>query len=241
MTLAEPTAPLTEAELDAIRQLDTPTISNALELIKGLRPWTDGFTRPDIICRFPEFETVVGYAVTVEIASAVPGRKSVPRDQYWESIVAQPSPRMIVIHDRDEKPLGSFWGEVNGSIAKGLGAVGVVTDGTVRDLDEVREMGFQFLSKEVCVSHAYVHAEALGTTIEVSGMKVSPGDLIAADKHGAIQIPLEVARDIPRLADLMGLYEAPMIKAAQAAGATPDTLRAAMAEQAKVMGSNAAY
>jgi regulator of RNase E activity RraA len=240
--LAESTAPLTEAELDAIRQLDTPTISNALELIDGLRPWTDGFTRPDIVCRFPEFKTVVGYAVTVEIASAVPGRKSVPRDQYWDSIVAQPSPRMIVIHDRDyPNPLGSFWGEVNGSIAKGLGAVGVVTDGTVRDLDEVREMGFQFLSKDVCVSHAYVHAEALGTTIEISGMKVSPGDLIAADKHGAIQIPLEVARDVPRLAELMGVYEAPMIKAAQAPGATPDKLRAAAAEQATVRENNAAY
>lgn len=239
--MAEPTAPLTDAELDAIRQLDTPTISNALELIDGLRPWTDGFTRPDIVCRFPEFKTVVGYAVTVEIASAVPGRKSVPRDQYWESIVAQPSPRMIVIHDRDEKPLGSFWGEVNGSIARGLGAVGVVTDGTVRDLDEVREMGFQFLSREVSVSHAYVHAEALGTTIEISGMKVSPGDLIAADKHGAIQIPLEVAKDLPRLAELMGVYEAPMIKAAQAPGATPDTLRAAAAEQAEVRKNHAAY
>lgn len=146
--LAKPISPLTDAELDAIRQLDTPTISNALELIDGLRPWTDGFTRPDIVCRFPEFKTVVGYAVTVEIAAAVPGRKSVPRDQYWESIVAQPAPRMIVIHDRDyPNPIGSFWGEVNGSIAKGLGAVGVVTDGAVRDMDEVREMGFQFLSR----------------------------------------------------------------------------------------------
>ncbi len=239
--MAEPTAPLTEAELDAIRQLDTPTISNALELIGGLRPWTDGFTRPEIICRFPEFKTVVGYAVTVEIASAVPGRQSIPRPDYWDSIVAQPYPRMIVIHDRDEKPLGSFWGEVNGSVAKGLGAVGVVTDGTVRDLDEVREMGFQFLSKEVCVSHAYVHAEALGTTVEIAGMKVSPGDLIAADKHGAIQIPLEVARDVPRLAELMGKYEAPMIKAAQAPGATPATLAAAAAEQATIRENNAAY
>ena len=240
--MAEPTAPLTDAELDAIRQLDTPTISNALELVEGLRPWTDGFTRPDIVCRFPEFNTVVGYAVTVEIAAAVPGRKSVPRDQYWESIVAQPAPRMIVIHDRDyPNPIGSFWGEVNGSIAKGLGAVGVVTDGAVRDMDEVREMGFQFLSKEVVVSHAYVHAEALGTTVDISGMQVSAGDLIAADKHGAIQIPLEVAKDLPRLAGLMGRYEAPMIKAAQSAGATPDTLRAAAAEQAVVRRNHAAY
>lgn len=240
--MAKPISPLTDAELDAIRQLDTPTISNALELIDGLRPWTDGFTRPDIVCRFPEFKTVVGYAVTVEIAAAVPGRKSVPRDQYWESIVAQPAPRMIVIHDRDyPNPIGSFWGEVNGSIAKGLGAVGVVTDGAVRDMDEVREMGFQFLSKDVVVSHSYVHAEAIGTTIEISGMKVSPGDLIAADKHGAIQIPLEVAKDLPRLAALMGKYEAPMIKAAQAPGATPDTLRAAAAEQADIRKNHAAY
>ena len=72
-------------------------------------------------------------------------------------------------------------------------------------------------------------------------MKVSPGDLIAADKHGAIQIPLEVARDVPRLAELMGKYEAPMIKAAQAPGATPATLAAAAAEQAKIRENNAAY
>lgn len=239
--MTDSSAPLTEEELAAIRALDTPTIANALELT-DIRPWTDGFTRPEIKCMFPELGTTVGYAVTVEIAAAVPGRKALPRDQYWEAIVATPAPRVVVLHDRDyPNPIGSFWGEVQGNIAKGLGCVGAITDGGVRDLNEARAMGFQFHAKEVLVSHAYVHAEALGNTIEVGGLVVRPGDLIAADQHGAIQIPLEIARELPKLAAFLGDVEAVTIKAAQADVVTPDTLRAASAEVAKLQENRPAY
>ncbi|MFW6174561.1 MAG: RraA family protein [Chloroflexota bacterium] len=229
-----PDAPLSEQDLAAIRGMDTPTIANALELT-GIRPWTEGFTRPEVKCMFPDMGTTVGYAVTLEIASRVPGRASVPRPDYWDAIVAQPAPRVIVIHDRDYPDvIGSFWGEVQANIAKGLGCVGTVTDGGVRDLDEARALGFQFHAKEVLVSHAYVDVESLGGPVNVGGFTVSPGDLIAADKHGAIQIPLEVARDLPKLKSQLEEYEAVIINAAQQPVVTPDTLRAAAEEQSRL-------
>ena len=233
---------LNEKQISEIKKLDVPTIANCLELVEGLRLWTEGFTKPEIKCCYPEFGTSVGYAATVEIAAENRAEKPISRDEYWEYIMTIPEPRLIVVKDRDyPNVIGSFWGEVNGNIAKGLGAVGVVTDGGVRDINEVRKLGFQFLAKEILVSHAYVHIEALNTTVDICGMSVSPGDLIASDQHGAIQIPIEVARIIPKLAREMENYERPMIKAASTPNATPDTLREAAKKQEQLRSNKSSY
>ena len=112
-----------------------------------------------------------------------------------------PVPSLAVIQDIDQPcAIGSFWGEVNGNIHKALGCLGAVTNGGVRDLDEVRALGFQFLASAAIVSHAYVHLVDFGTPVKVGGLLVNPGDLIHADKHGAIAIPHEIAREVPAAA-----------------------------------------
>ncbi|MCZ6707873.1 MAG: RraA family protein, partial [Chloroflexi bacterium] len=102
--------------------------------------------------------------------------------------------------DLDQPPIGSFWGEVNGNIHHALGAVGLITDGGVRDLDEVRELGFQFLAKELLVSHAYVHLVEIGEPVTVGGVTIHPGDLLHADQHGALKIPHEIAPEVAEAA-----------------------------------------
>ena len=225
--------PLNDKELAELRELDTPTISNILEPL-DIRPRTEGFTRPEIKCVFPDMGTMVGYAVTLTISAASPA-DGLPRDEYWKAILATPAPRVVVIHDRDyPNTIGSFWGEVQGNIAKGLGCVGTVTDGGVRDLKEVEALGFHFFAKEILVSHAYVHAEEIGIPVDVGGMSVHPGDLIVGDRHGVIQVPHDLARKLPAIARRWAVREAVMITAAQQPDVTVESLKAALAEMQNV-------
>jgi len=186
--------------LEALRALSTPTVSNAIELFK-IRPPNHGFMSPSIRCLFPEFGVMAGYAVTGRFAANQPAVQSVSRYDSWKQILQIPEPRVIVLQDMDQPPgVGAFFGEVMANIHKRLGCVGAVTNGHVRDLDEVRALGFQFFAGGVCVSHAYVHLLDFGAPVEVGGLLVRSGDLIHADKHGVLVVPGEIAGQIPSAA-----------------------------------------
>lgn len=210
--------PLSAAELDQLRAINTPTISNAIEVF-NLRPRNQGCLSPDIRCLFPELGPMVGYAVTAAIRAdrpAAPGEGPHVFD-WWDLILQSPAPRVAVIQDLDPASLGSFWGEVNGNIHRALGCVGVVTSGGVRDLDEVRQLGFHFFAAAPLVSHAYVHLVDIGIPVKIGGTIIRMGDLIHADQHGAIVIPYEIARQIPRAVQKVDANERPIINACKAA------------------------
>ncbi len=197
---------LTKEELEALRRWPTCAISNAIELF-NVRRRNEGFMLPEIECMYPEMPPMIGYAATAIISAASPeGRRVDPAD-WWAEIQKIPEPRVVVIHDIDSPVIGSFWGEVNGNIHKALKCAGVVTDGSVRDLDEVREAGFHFFAKCVSVSHAYARLVEIGVPVQVGGLVVKPGDLLMGDKHGVISIPMDIARDVPRAAQLMEDWE----------------------------------
>lgn len=197
---------LTQEELDALLAWPTPAISNAIELF-DIRPRNEGFMLPEIQCRFPNLKPMIGYAVTGVITANSPGGHAVSRKEWWREIEKYPQPRVVALHDVDDPVVGSFWGEVNGNIHKALGCAGTVTDGSVRDLDEVEQIGFQFFSSCVTVSHAYVHMIDLGIPVKIGGLVVNPGDLLMGDKHGVISIPLEIARDVPKAAQMVEDWE----------------------------------
>lgn len=188
---------LTTAELDALRQVNSPTISNAIELF-NVRPRNVGFLDSRLKCMFPDFGAMVGYATTVTIMANQPAPKGAPtREAYWEHVLSIPAPRIAVVLDLDNPQcVGSFWGEVNSSVHRALGCVGTITEGGVRDLDEMKSIGFQTLAVAPIVSHAYVHIENFGIPVKVGGVVITPGDLIHADQHGAIVIPKEIAKDV---------------------------------------------
>jgi regulator of RNase E activity RraA len=201
---------LTKEELEAICKWPTCAISNGIELF-NIQPRNAGFMLPEIKCVFPELPPMIGTAVTAVItADSSEGRKIAPPD-FWDAIQKIPGPKVVVIHDVDQPVLGSFWGEVNGNIYKALGCVGTVTDGSVRDLDEVKEAGFHFFSSCISVSHAYVHLTEINVPVKVGGLWVKPGDLIYGDKHGALSIPRGIARDVARAAQLVEDWERPVI------------------------------
>jgi 4-hydroxy-4-methyl-2-oxoglutarate aldolase len=189
---------LSEAEIEALKAWPTPAVANAIETFE-VRPRNQGFML-GIRCIFPDLGPMVGYACTATIMANLP-----PKDRnrsathgHWNNILRTPCPRVAVIHDLDQPQcIGSLWGEVNASIHRALGCVGVVTDGGVRDLDEVHGLGFHFFAADVIPSHAYVHIVDIGKPVKVRGLVVSNGDLLHADKHGVVTIPHEVAREVP--------------------------------------------
>ncbi len=217
--------------LEALAKIDAPSICNAIEGF-NVRPRNSGFMGPEIKCVYTDFAPVVGYAVTATISSLHPEGRSVPREEWWDMVLSVPAPRFIVIHDIDNPPIGALWGEVNGNIHAALKAVGVATDGTVRDLDEVRELGFQFFAGSIAVSHAYVHLVEIGTPVTVGGLRVKNGDLLHGDKHGVTSIPFEVAEQVPGRVEAVAEYEHIIIDACQSADFTVEKLKKAASVRA---------
>jgi len=222
---------LSKKELEALQKITTPTIANAIEVF-NIQPRNMGFMTPDIRCILPELGIMVGYAVTCKIVAdqpAAPGRE-VARPDWWDYIAQIPEPRVVLVQDLDQQPIGSMWGEVNGSIHKALGCIGTVTNGGVRDLDEVRAMGFHCFASCVLVSHAYIHLVDFGTPVKVGGMVVKPGDIIHGDQHGVTTIPMDIAAKIPDAVAKVEARERPIIDVCQAPDFTVEKLKAVWAE-----------
>lgn len=85
--------------------------------------------------------------------------------------------------------LGAFWGEVNSNSHRALGCVGTITDGAIRDLDEMRNAGFKAIARRLCVGHAHATPVRWDCEVQVFGRSVQPGQLIHADKHGFLAVP----------------------------------------------------
>jgi regulator of RNase E activity RraA len=215
---------ITPALLAELAGFDTPTICNALELVAPERR-TFGFTVEPLQCLYPALKPIIGFARTATIRSVAPQSLSAAEARtqrlgYYQYVgEGGPKPAISVIQDLDgsRAGFGSFWGEVNSHLHKGLGCLGVVTDGSVRDLD-ANAAGFQMLCRMVVPSHAHVHIVDFGGTVTVAGMYVASGDLVHADRHGAVVIPKAVAGKIGEAARLIARREAVLIGASKEPG-----------------------
>ena len=125
------------------------------------------------------------------------------RLRYYEHVAAVDCPTVVAIQDLDhDVGLGAFWGEVNSKVHRALGCAGVVTNGAVRDLD-VLDPAFPILAGCVTPSHAFVRIESIGGDVDVLGMQVADGDLIHADRHGAVRIARDAAAKLPRAIEVI--------------------------------------
>jgi regulator of RNase E activity RraA len=230
---------LSEAEFAALVALDTPTVCNALEIVAPHRRAV-GFTTKQLVCPRPGLPPIVGYARTARMRAMTPALpEAVDRVAYYEYVAAgadgaqSKTPRIIVIEDLDSSPgFGAFWGEVNTNIHKAIGCLGLITNGSIRDLDDCAE-GFQMLAGNVGPSHAHVHITDFGGDIIVHGMAVSSGDLIHADQHGAVIIPHDVARAVPEAAAQIAAREAIVLDACKAPGSGIAEVKAALSKAAE--------
>ncbi len=210
----------TSVELAALSAFDTPTICNALELLSAETRST-GYTTRAFLCGFPEMKPVVGFARTAAIRSRKPPTMAAAdvrrlRHDYYRYIDAGPKPSLVLIQDLDgaDAGYGAFWGEVQSAIHRGLGAVGVITDGSVRDIDQWAA-NFQFLAARIAPSHAFAHAVEFGGEVEVLGMRVRAGDIVHADRHGAVVVPRALVRDVPAAAQEIARREGRILAVAR--------------------------
>ncbi len=186
---------LTPEQLAELRAMDSPTVANAIEAFK-VRDDTQGFLGMDVPCHTPEFGVMLGYAVTATANSMAPARARDRKGHFrlFEAVAAAPKPSVLVIKDvGPRRTHACFLGDVIATITKRLGAIGIVTDGGVRDLAGVTPLGYHVFAAGFVVAHGTFNIEEVGIPVEISGTTVRPGDLIHGDASGVTTVPLEIA------------------------------------------------
>lgn len=176
-----------------LKRWNTPTVYNGWEAItKADR--TSCFNREPLVDFMPGMGPMAGFAVTVVIQPSEQShaRRADAWSEYRQYIASVPGPKIVVVQDLD-KPvaIGAFWGEVNASTHRALGCVGTITDGAIRDLDEMRDAGFKAIARGLCVGHAWSVPVRWNCGVSVFGCPIQPGQLIHADKHGFLAVPEE--------------------------------------------------
>lgn len=195
---------LTPELLDLLKSVDTPSVCNAIEVAQQKRGFAN-FTHKTMLINDTSYPAMVGYARTAKIAALHPPKETpdvikARRMQYFREMAAGLRPAIAVIEDIDFPDcVGAWWGGVHTAVHNGLGLSGAVTNGVMRDLGDM-EPGFSVVAGSVGPSHGFVHVRELGTPVNIMGMQVAQGDLLHADRHGALVIPDEV---IPGLFDAL--------------------------------------
>ncbi|MBN2357246.1 RraA family protein [candidate division KSB1 bacterium] len=189
------TRTISHAELLELKRWNTPTVYNGWEQITRHNTGREGFNLEPVTDFMPQMGPMAGYAVTVMIE---PGNRNHLNNnpdavkQYLEYVASVAGPKIVVVQDLDKPVIyGAFWGEVNSNLHRALGCIGTITDGGIRDTDEMNNAGFKALARGVCVGHAWSTPVKWNCEVEVFGRKVLPGQLIHADKHGFLVIPDE--------------------------------------------------
>jgi 4-hydroxy-4-methyl-2-oxoglutarate aldolase len=217
---------LPRAVFDAFRQFDTCTIANAIERFR-VRLRNEGFTRPGLHCVTGGSPRFAGYAATFRVRSADPpmsGSAYLDHTDWWQAIAQLPTPRIAVIQDLDAPAGGSVIGEVHAAILKAFGCEGAITNGAVRDIPAVSQMSFPMLAATLSVSHAYMHIVEFGASVDLFGLPVRAGDLLYADVHGVVSIPLDLAERIPGVASEIHAEEQAIIELCQSPGFSAEKL-----------------
>jgi regulator of RNase E activity RraA len=218
--------------LDGLRSFDTPTICNALESILP-EARSSGFNRRPLFSPGRRSSPVVGYACTARIQSreSLRGDAIGRRLEYYGYIEHSPRPTLALVQDIDgsDRGLGAFWGEVQTNVHLALGCSGVITDGSVRDIDQIPE-SFFVLAGSVMPSHAFADIVDFNCPVSVAGVTIHPGDLIHADRHGMIIVPQEAVSALLEAAALIIRKERIILDACKLENFSVDHLRRAFQE-----------
>ena len=223
---------LTAEQLEVLRLIDSPTVSNAIEEFK-VRLLVDGYAGWELRCAFPDIGTTIGYAVTCTADTTTasrPGDRGLMR--LWEAIEAAPKPAVIVVKDiGSDRSRSCHMGEVMATTAKAVGAVGCVSDGGLRDVAEVRALGgFQYFCPGFVVSHGYPLICEVNLPVTVAGLSVTPGDLLHGDVNGLLTIPAEIAAQVADEAERIRRAEREVLEFVRRPGLTVERLRAFQAQ-----------
>ena len=217
---------LSTQQLDALRRIDSPTVSNAIERLQ-VRPRLEGFAGWELRCAFPELGTTLGYAVTCTADSTTASRADAQGQlRLWDALERAPKPSVLVIKDiGPERSRSCHMGEVMATTAKALGAVGCVSDGGLRDAVEVRALGFQYFCPGFVVSHGNAVICDINVEVTLAGLVVRPGDLLHGDVNGILVVPESVADRVADEAARVRDAERRVLEFVRQPGLTVENLR----------------
>ena len=215
------TRPLSPEVLSQLRRWSTPTVFNGWEQFTHHDAAADAFNVEDVRDFMPDIGPMVGYAVTAVVRVSDSSRRAT-NGQAWAEfrrhVAAQPGPKIVVVQDLDKpRVVGSIWGEVSATIYRGLGCVGTITDGGIRDVTEMTAVGFKALARRLCVGHGHGALIEWGRDVTVFGRTIRPGQLIHADQHGFLAIPHGDEEQLLEAAAFMDGNEAKILSAGQTA------------------------
>jgi regulator of RNase E activity RraA len=219
---------LTAQQLLALRGLNSCLVANAIETFHE-RLRNEGFVDGSVRSLFADLPPMVGYAATVRIRGSAPStaaREYPERTDWWDYVLSVPAPRVLVVQDVATRVgLGSLVGEVHMNILRALDCVGVVTNGSVRDIPEAHDAGFHYFAGSSSVSHGYVHIIEFGSPVSVGGLAVHSGDLLHGDVHGVQSVPPGIAAQIPEVAARISARERSLIALCNSPGFSLEKLR----------------
>jgi regulator of RNase E activity RraA len=188
---------LSPEQLDELRAIDSPTIANAIEYFE-IRPRVSGYCGTNVRCLTPDAGFMLGYAVTCHGDSTTESKNLREHAALYKAIYElQPLPAVVVIGD-DGDPgridLSCHAGEMMATTMKRVGAVGLVTNGGLRDIREINALGgFHYFGRGLVVAHGRPSIYDVGAVVNIDGMEVHPGDLLHGDENGITVIPHEIA------------------------------------------------
>jgi regulator of RNase E activity RraA len=222
--------PIDPRVLARLRQFDTPTVCNVIELF-DVRPRNTGFLDGSIRALFPEMGPAVGFATTATFRSASPPAAgdaySTLGDQVEAFVREVPAPRLVVFEDIDPQVTGATFGEVMCTVYKAFGCAGLITSGGARDLEQVRRLGFPCWAAATIASHAYCRIVEVNVPVTVGGVEIHPGDLIHADCNGVSTVPRAIAREVALGCRLLAEAENEVLHYAASGEPTVEGMRAA--------------
>ena len=229
---------ITPAVLARLQEFDTPTICNIIELF-DVRPRTAGFMNSDIKAAFPEMKPVVGFASTHTCRTSYDPRMGADAyaglDDQIRAFGELDGPAVVVFQDVDDPPLAATFGEVMCTSYQTFGAVGLITSGPGRDLDQVRDIGFPVFTNGANCSHGYITMSAVHAPVHVGGLAVYANDLLHGDLNGVTNIPKEIVVEVAEIGDEFVACERVVLDALGQAGLTLAQYAEARVESKKMM------
>jgi 4-hydroxy-4-methyl-2-oxoglutarate aldolase len=215
--------PLSSAVLEQLRRYDTPTICNVVELY-DLYPRTAGYMDGRINACYPKLPPMVGYASTATFRSAAPPRSGNVYAGLTEQVASfaeLPGPAVVVFQDLDDPVASATFGEIMCTTYKTFGAVGLITSGGGRDLDQVEALKFPCFTGSTLAAHGYCHIPSINIAVRVGGLMIHPGDLLHGDRNGVTTIPVNIAAEVAQACVEYVAAEAIILEYLKSAKVTP--------------------
>jgi len=231
--------------MEELKKYDSPSVTNVVATYSGAptclslyNAWYENwYTDASLRCWYPEIGPVVGYAVTCVFSVPDPLFKGgYGLMDVLEEMEKTDAPTIFVFEQKFPPEIANKVGLSGGNMTtqmKAMGCVGGLTNGPSRDIDEIRPMGFQYMTSGICAGHGAMQIQAIQVPVHIAGMDVAPGEIIHMDENGAVKFPADKLEAV--LENLKKLHEEEGDKMSRAAKAKT------VAELREIYSPQAAY